>query len=114
MFKKIKKNGKFNKSSARFAFVKANALKPIIYHWKKLKKIYVNEKMSHSWIGRLNIVRISLLPNCIYRFNTIPIKFQLTFADPKFHMRSQVTYYSPNNLEKCQIIHDSYLPISNW
>lgn len=45
VFKKIKKNGKFNKSSARFAFVKANALKPIIYHWKKLKKIYANEKI---------------------------------------------------------------------
>ena len=46
MFKKIKK-GKFNKSSARFAFVKASALKPIIHHWKKAKKIYVNEKICH-------------------------------------------------------------------
>ena len=27
-----------------------------------------------SWVGRLNIVKISVLPNLIYRFNAIPIK----------------------------------------
>ena len=27
-----------------------------------------------SWIGRLKIVKMSVLPNSIYRFNTIPIK----------------------------------------
>ena len=43
MLKKLQK-GKFNKSSARFAFVKANAL---IHHWKKLKKIYVSENICH-------------------------------------------------------------------
>ena len=26
------------------------------------------------WIGRFNIVKMSLLPNLIYRFNAIPIK----------------------------------------
>ena len=28
-----------------------------------------------SWVGRMNTVKITLLPTVIYRFNVIPIKF---------------------------------------
>ena len=32
-----------------------------------------------SWVGRINIVKVTILPNAIYRFSMISIKLPMTF-----------------------------------